>query len=150
MGEIRIFHLVKAKLVRVIFLIISNNQFISKMKIMLITSCLYTIWMVWHVIRILISVQTIRQRQWWLVMLNGHIELKKGILKVPEGEVGKGIYFSSKESKRSVQDIKSIRIWWKVPCLKLWKGWIQHICWQEADEVVQAWEWQIMIHNLGP
>lgn len=63
MGEIRIFHLVKAKLVRVIFLIISNNQFISKMKIMLITSSLYTIWMVWHVIRILISVQTIRQRQ---------------------------------------------------------------------------------------
>lgn len=63
MGEIRIFHLVKAELVRVIFLIISNNQFISKMKIMLITSCLYTIWMVWHVIRILISVQTIRQRQ---------------------------------------------------------------------------------------
>ena len=52
-------------------------------------------------------------------MLNGHIELKKGILKVPEGEVGKGIYYSSKESKRSVQDIKSIRIWWKVPCLKL-------------------------------
>lgn len=60
MGEIRIFHLVKAELVRVIFLIISNNQFISKMKIMLITSSLYTIWMVWHVIRILISVQTIR------------------------------------------------------------------------------------------
>ena len=63
MGEIRIFHLVNAELVRVIFLIISNNQFISKMKIMLITSSLYTIWMVWHVIRILISVQTIRQRQ---------------------------------------------------------------------------------------
>lgn len=60
MGEIRIFHLVNAELVRVIFLIISNNQFISKMKIMLITSSLYTIWMVWHVIRILISVQTIR------------------------------------------------------------------------------------------